>query len=239
MNKIAHIIEIGLLLTILYLLTQKVFNTVSKKSHSKLVLDTSALIDGRVIEVAKTGFIPHQLIVPKFIISELQLLADGRDAHKRERARFGLDMVQVLQEQKMNVQIYPHDPDSALATDDKLVAVAKKLSADLCTTDYNLNKVATIDGVKVLNLNELANAVRPVALPGEQKRVKIVQKGSNKRQGVGYLDDGSMVVVEEAAQSIGKIIDVEVSRYIQTDAGKMLFGKRVQNRSAVPAKKTR
>lgn len=205
--------------------------SVVQKNNKKMVLDTCALIDGRIVEIANIGFASAQLIIPKFIIGELQLLADGSDAHKRERARFGLDMVQALQNNSLcDVVISDVHVDPALATDDKLVAAAKKLSADLCTTDYNLNKVATIEGVRVLNVNELANAIRPVALPGEKKRVKIVQKGSNKDQGVGYLEDGSMVVVEGASRSIGKLIDVEVSRFIQTDAGKMLFARSLQQK---------
>ena len=227
------IIQIALLTAILVLIIRgkNAFpaKLSAKKSGRKLVMDTSALIDGRILEIAKAGFAPSQLIIPRFIVNELQLLADGQDAHKRERARFGLDMVQQLQDSAVcDVIISTEDVEGKMATDDKLVVVAKKLSADLCTTDYNLNKVATIEGVKVLNVNELANAMRPVALPGERKRVKIVQRGSNKDQGVGYLDDGSMVVVEGAARSIGKLVDVEVSRFIQTDAGKMLFARQVK-----------
>lgn len=193
-----------------------------------MILDTCALIDGRILEIANAGFTPSQIIIPSFVLSELQLLADGQDTHKRERARFGLDMVQALQNSAdCEVVIYKNDDNPSLPTDDRLVIAAKKLSADLCTIDYNLNKVATIEGVRVLNVNELANAIRPVALPGEKKRIKIVQKGSNKDQGVGYLEDGSMIVVEGAARSVGKQIDVEISRFIQTDAGKMLFARSV------------
>lgn len=200
-----------------------------KKGDKKIVLDTCALIDGRILEISNAGFAANQLIIPQFIIHELQMLADCQDAHKRERARFGLDMVQALQNSvHCDVIVSKDEVDKNLPTDNKLVVVAKKLSADLCTTDYNLNKVATIDGVRVLNVNELSKAVRPVALPGEKKHVKIVQKGSNKDQGVGYLEDGSMIVVEGASRMIGKSIDVEISRFIQTDAGKMLFAHLVK-----------
>lgn len=210
---------------------------VNNKGGKKLVLDTCALIDGRILEIANAGFTASELIIPQFIIHELQLLADGQDAHKRERARFGLDMVQALQKSiNCNVSVSIDVIDPHLPTDDKLVSLAKKLSADLCTTDYNLNKVATIHGVRVLNVNELSNAMRPVALPGEQKRIKIVQRGSNKDQGVGYMEDGSMVVVEGASRSIGKTVDVEVSRYIQTDAGKMLFARVTNLKSRIPKK---
>lgn len=229
-NDIIDIIQTTLLVALLYVVLRN-GNTVnprqsSKNSGKKMVLDTCALIDGRILEIANAGFTPSQLIIPQFIIHELQLLADGHDAHKRERARFGLDMVQALQDSaQCDVVISREAVDIKLPTDDKLVVVAKKLSADLCTTDYNLNKVATIEGVRVLNVNELSNAIRPVALPGEKKRIKIVQRGSSKDQGVGYLEDGSMVVVAGAARSIGKVVEVEVSRFIQTDAGKMLFAQ--------------
>lgn len=234
MKEIIDIIQIILLITLIYLVTKNAggLKTSSKKAGKKVVLDTCALIDGRILEIANAGFTPSQLIVPGFVINELQLLADGQDARKRERARFGLDMVQELQNSaSCEVIVYKDDSNKSLPTDDRLVLTAKKLSADLCTIDYNLNKVATIEGVRVLNVNELANAIRPVALPGETKRIKIVQKGSNKDQGVGYLDDGSMVVVEGGAKFIGKVLDVEVSRFIQTDAGKMLFARRISSDS--------
>jgi uncharacterized protein YacL len=203
------------------------YNGAKFKSKSSIaVLDSSALIDGRILEVAKAGFTPDKLVVPKFIVNELQLLADGNDSHKRERARFGLDVVAQLQAELPNsVELSIINFNDIRATDDKLVKLASKLGADLCTTDYNLNKVATIEGVRVLNLNELSQAVRPAALPGEKHSVKIVQKGSSKDQGVGYLDDGTMVVVAGAGQMIGKRVDVAVTRMLQTEAGKMIFAK--------------
>lgn len=230
MNQIIDIIQTLLIITLIYLVVKNsgAIPATGKKKGKKVILDTCALIDGRILEIANAGFTPSQLIIPSFVINELQLLADGQDARKRERARFGLDMVQELQNSAAcEVIVYKDDSAKGLPTDDRLVLTAKKLSADLCTIDYNLNKVATIEGVKVLNVNELANAIRPVALPGEKKRIKIVQKGSNKDQGVGYLDDGSMVVVEGGAKSVGKVLDVEVSRFIQTDAGKMLFARKI------------
>lgn len=235
--ELIDIIQTVLLIVIAYLLLSqkrvRVGGISTKKTGKKLVLDTCALIDGRILEVARAGFAPEQLVVPEFIVHELQLLADGQDAHKRERARFGLDTVQALQNLPgHSVVVSKYKVDDRLPTDDKLVEVAKKLSADLCTTDYNLNKVASIAGVRVLNVNELSNSMRPVALPGEKKRVKIVQKGSSKEQGVGYLEDGSMVVVEGASRMIGKTVDVEVSRYIQTDAGKMLFATIAKTRTS-------
>lgn len=191
-----------------------------------MILDTCALIDGRITELSHSGFVPDELVVPEFIVHELQMLADGSDAHKRERARFGLDVVQELQDSRNCTVIIDHTliPERQ-ATDDKLVALAKRLDAPLYTTDYNLGKVAEIEGVKVLNVNELAQHLRPTALPGEQKTVKIIQKGSNASQGVGYLDDGTMVVVEGAAKFTGKTVSAEITRTHQTVAGKMLFGE--------------
>jgi uncharacterized protein YacL len=232
-NFILFIQTILLLVILVVLLKDKRPERSTKKpTGKKLVMDTCALIDGRILEVVNAGFTPSQLIIPTFVVNELQMLADGQDAHKRERARFGLDVVKALQDSPhCSVSILKHEPEKHLATDDKLVLTAKKLNADLCTIDYNLNKVATIEGVRVLNINELANSVRPVALPGEKKRIKIVQKGSNKDQGVGYADDGSMIVVEGASKHIGKIVDVEVSRFIQTDAGKMLFARLIAEKN--------
>lgn len=239
MKEIIDITQTILLLALLYIVARGGFRvSKSRVSGRKVVLDSCALIDGRILDIAKAGFTPSQMIIPNFVVKELQLLADGNDSHKRERARFGLDVVQALQNSAdCDVIVYKDDSKQSLPTDDRLVIVAKKLSADLCTIDYNLNKVATIEGVRVLNVNELANAIRPVALPGEKKHIKIVQKGSNRDQGVGYLEDGSMVVVEGAARMIGKQVDVEVSRFIQTDAGKMLFA-RVSNKVIDKSKKS-
>lgn len=226
--NIENWLQIVLLLVILilvyknYLLNTKSSDNIQK--GSKLVMDTSGLIDGRIIEIARAGFTPGQIIVPQFVIKELQLLADGNDSHKRERARFGMDVVKELQNSKSaNVIISTEQINNIKTTDEKLVVLAKKLGAQLYTTDYNLNKVADIEGVTVLNVNELAQNLRPTALPGELKTIKIVQKGSGRDQGVGYLDDGTMVVVEGGARRIGKKVDIEVTRMHQTVAGKMIF----------------
>lgn len=206
------------------------------KGNKKLILDTCALIDGRIIELSKLGFVPEKLVIPQFIIHELQMLADGNDAHKRERARYGLDVVRELQDSKScDVEIDLTNIDGKNMVDDKLVALARKLNAPLYTTDFNLNKVADIEGVKVLNVNELAQNLRPVALPGERKEVKIVQKGSNADQGVGYLEDGTMVVIDRAAQFLGKKVSAEVTRIHQTVAGKMLFADLVAAPKTVPS----
>ncbi len=190
------------------------------------LLDSCALIDGRIVELAKLGFMPPQLVVPEFIVAELQLLADGNDSHKRERARFGLEVVQQLQQEpgvtlKIERHVIP-----AKTTDDKLVKLAKKIGADLYTTDFNLNQVASIEGVRVLNVNELSHALRPVALPGEAFEVKVLQAGSNREQGVGYLEDGTMIVIDNARRDIGKKIRVRITRTHQTVAGKMLFAQK-------------
>lgn len=194
----------------------------SKTNGMRMVLDSCALIDGRIIDLVRIGFAPEKLIVPQFVLNELQLLADGNDAQKRARARFGLDVARALQDIS-EVVIDRTAFDNIQAVDDKLVALAKKRSADLYTTDFNLNKVANIEGVRVLNVHELAQNLRPAVLPGEVVKLKIVQKGSNKNQGVGYSDDGTMVVVDDAARLIGKTVDVQVSRMHQTVAGKMVF----------------
>lgn len=222
-------IQIVLLLAILGLLaTNRRGSTIKpNRKNRKMILDSCALIDGRIIELTKLGFVPDELVVPEFIINELQLLADGSDAQKRERARFGLDVVRELQDSDQATVIIDSSINSRQPTDDKLVTLARKLGAGLYTTDYNLNKVADIQGVKVLNVNELAQQLRPIALPGERKTVKILQKGSNPKQGVGYLEDGTMIVVEDANKLINKTVEVEVTRIHQTMAGKMLFANLV------------
>lgn len=200
---------------------------VAKSGAKATVLDSCALIDGRIVELVRAGFISNNLIVPEFIVAELQLLADGSDSHKRERARFGLEVVRQLQaEPGVNLTINKIKIDEP-TTDDKLVTLAKKIQADLYTTDFNLNQVANIKGVRVLNINELSQAMRPVALPGEGFEVKIIQGGSNKDQGVGYMEDGTMVVVDNAKRDIGKSIKVKITRTHQTVAGKMLFAEKV------------
>lgn len=226
-----EVIQILLLLGILaYLFAQP--GTKSPKVNAgkkKLILDTCALIDGRIVELSKLGFVPDTLIVPEFVVHELQMLADGSDTHKRDRARYGLDVVRILQDSKScEVLIDQTRIEDKHEVDDKLVELAKRLSAQLYTTDFNLNKVADIEGVKVLNVNELAQELRPVALPGERKEVKIVQKGSNPQQGVGYLEDGTIVVIDKAAQYQGKKVSAEITRIHQTAAGKMLFADLIQ-----------
>lgn len=234
------IIQIILLLSVIgILLKQSVpYSKLAPKRQRRLILDTCGLIDGRLLQLAKSGFVPEELIIPEFVLHELQMLADGADAHKRERARFGLDVVKELQnEQDITVTIdtthFERQPN-----DDKLVELAQKLNAPLYTTDFNLNKLADIKSVKVLNVNELAQNLRSVALPGEKCLVKILQKGSNPKQGVGYLDDGTMVVVDGAAKLIGKSMEVEITRVHQTVAGKMLFAEVSNPKDVLPVEHT-
>jgi len=190
------------------------------------LLDTSALIDGRVLEVAHAGFLPRHLLLPEFILAELQHIADSAEELRRSRGRLGLDVVKKLQSiHDLSVEVIPDRAPKVETVDDKLVAIAKQLNAAIITTDYNLNQVATINGVKVLNVNELAQGLRPLALPGERVKIKLVQRGSDRGQAVGYLADGTMVVVERAQALIGKEVEVEVNRIMQTVAGKMLFGR--------------
>jgi uncharacterized protein YacL len=197
-----------------------------KKNSRSLILDTCALIDGRILELAKAGFVPETLIIPRFILRELQMLADGSDAHKRERARFGLSIAEELREVAgVEVEVYtsPKYDDSTDTVDDRLLALALEKKTLLYTTDFNLNKVATVEGVRVLNINELSQNIRSNYLPGERFDVKIIQKGDNRDQGVGYTPDGTMIVIDGAARLIGQTKRVEVTRVFQTVAGKMLF----------------
>lgn len=192
----------------------------------KIILDSCALIDGRIVEIVASRFVADELIIPQFILNELQLLADGNDAHKRERARFGLDIAHQLQDTPAaRVSIDRSVLPEAKAIDDKLVLLARKLRAHLYTTDYNLGKVASVEGVTVLNVNELAQSMRPITLPGETLNIKIIQKGSNRDQGVGYLEDGTMIVVDSGARYVGRTVPVTVTRMHQTVAGKMVFGQ--------------
>jgi uncharacterized protein YacL len=197
-----------------------------KSSGGGVVLDSCVLIDGRVLDVADAHFIPKRIIIPQFILQELQLLADGKDKYKRERARFGLDVAHQLQQQAgFDVSIDSLDFPGSMAVDDKLVKLALKRSAYLCTTDFNLNKIALIAGVTVLNVNELAQTLRTVILPGEATTVKLLQKGKARGQAIGYFDDGTMIVVDNAGHLIGKTVSVTITGMHQTMAGKMAFGK--------------
>ncbi len=190
------------------------------------ILDTSVIIDGRIADVAETGFLGGTLIIPQFILTELQQVADSSDSSKRQRGRRGLDMLQRLRNNSnLDIQIIETDFPAVKEVDLKLIELGKQLDAVIVTNDFNLNKVSQLRGVNVLNINELANALKPVVLPGEAMRVFILKEGKEYNQGVAYLDDGTMVVVDNARRLIGKSADVAVTSVLQTTAGKMIFGR--------------
>ncbi len=190
-----------------------------------IVMDTSAIIDGRIADISQTGFIWGELVIPRFILQELQHIADSSDTLRRNRGRRGLDMLNRLQkESRVPIKILDIDAN-APEVDSKLVAVAKRLNGSILTNDFNLNKVAELQGVQVLNVNELANAVKSVVLPGEEMSVQIIQEGKEAGQGVGYLDDGTMIVVEGGKKYIHNHVDVTVTRVLQTVAGRMIFAQ--------------
>jgi uncharacterized protein YacL len=189
-----------------------------------IVVDTSALIDGRLADVVEAGFLYGTLIIPSFILSELQHIADASDALRRGRGRRGLEILENLKKSKqIKTVIYQGDGLPGKNIDEKLLRVAKQLKAKIVTTDFNLNKVATVSGIKILNVNELVNALKTTLLPGEPVEVKVIQEGKEKSQGVGYLSDGTMIVVENGAQFIGQVVKTTVSRVLQTVAGRMIF----------------
>jgi len=193
--------------------------------HTFKILDTSVIIDGRIADIAETGFIDGAIVVPQFVLRELQLVADSSDSMKRNRGRRGLDVLQKIQKMpQLNVQILEDDFPNVREVDMKLIELAKVYLCKIVTNDFNLNKVAQLHGVEVLNINELANALKPVVLPGETIRVFILKEGKEYNQGVAYLDDGTMVVVDNARKLISKTIDVGVTSVLQTTAGKMIFG---------------
>ena len=196
----------------------------SKKSFK--ILDTSVIIDGRIADIAETGFLDGVLVIPQFVLRELQLVADSADSMKRNRGRRGLDILQRVQKMAhLNVQIVEEDFPHVRDVDMKLIELAKVYDCKVITNDFNLNKVAQLHGVEVLNINELANSLKPIVLPGETMRVFILKEGKEYNQGVAYLDDGTMVVVDNAKKMISKTIDISVTSVLQTTAGKMIFGK--------------
>jgi uncharacterized protein YacL len=190
------------------------------------ILDTSVIIDGRIADIAETGFLDGVLVIPQFVLRELQLVADSADSMKRNRGRRGLDILQRIQKMAhLNVQIVEDDFPHVREVDMKLIELAKIYDCKIITNDFNLNKVAQLHGVEVLNINELANSLKPIVLPGETMRVFILKEGKEYNQGVAYLDDGTMVVVDNARRMISKTIDIAVTSVLQTTAGKMIFGK--------------
>ena len=188
------------------------------------VVDTSIIVDGRIVEILESGFVEGTLILPRFVLRELQTIADSTDVSRRARGRRGLEVLKRLQELG-HLEISERDYDDLREADAKLVRLAQDLGGKLLTTDYNLNRVAHVEGVDVLNINELANAVKPVVLPGEEMHVQIIRDGKEPNQGVGYLDDGTMIVVEQGRRLIGESVDVLVTSVLQTAAGRMIFAK--------------
>lgn len=199
--------------------------------HDYKILDTSVIIDGRIADVSETGFLGGTLVIPHFILAELQQVADSADSSKRQRGRRGLDMLQRLRNNsKLDIQIIETDFPDVKEVDLKLIELGKQLDAVIVTNDFNLNKVSQLRGVDVLNINELANALKPVVLPGEAMRVFVLKEGKEYNQGVAYLDDGTMVVVDNARKLIGKTTDIAVTSVLQTTAGKMIFGRLWEDR---------
>jgi uncharacterized protein YacL len=190
------------------------------------LLDTSAIIDGRIADMADTGFLDGVVIIPEFVLRELQMVADSSDGSKRQRGRRGLDVLQRMQSNALlTVQIAEEDFPNIREVDLKLLELAKQLDAKIVTNDFNLNKVAHLHHVSVLNINDLANSLKPVVLPGEKMNIAILKEGKEYNQGVGYLDDGTMVVVDHARRMIGRSVEISVTSVLQTASGKMIFGK--------------
>lgn len=196
-------------------------------SNEKLIfVDTSVLIDGRIITVARSGFITGRLCIPRSVVGELQLMADKADGEKRSRARHGLDVINELKSiEDLNFEIFQDGSHAEEGVDERLLSLAKKYNGSVCTIDFNLNKVARIEGIQVLNVNDLSMGLRMAYLPGEKMTLELTQKGNDQHQAVGHLPDGTMVVVERADKLIGKSAEVEFTRSLQTSAGKMMFAK--------------
>jgi uncharacterized protein YacL len=205
--------------------------------NRNILLDTSVIIDGRVADIAKTGFLPGTLLIPRFVLNELQYIADSPDGMRRQRGRRGMEVLAELQKlPNILVRISDINVEGVREVDDKLIVLGKQLKSPVLTNDYNLNRIAELQGVTVLNINELANAVKSVVLPGEALRINIMQEGKEHSQGVGYMEDGTMVVVENGKEYIGEYMDVNITKVLQTAAGRMIFG-RVDEDSAGKKKK--
>jgi uncharacterized protein YacL len=188
------------------------------------ILDTSVIIDGRIADICETGFIQGTLVIPQFILLELQRIADSPDSIKRARGRRGLDILNRIQKQvDVNVKIVDQDFPKFKDVDSKIIALAKAMKAKIITNDFNLNKVAELQGISVMNINQLANALKPVVLPGEVMKVRIIREGKEEGQGVAYLDDGTMIVIDNAKKYVGKVVEVAVTSVLQTTAGRMIF----------------
>ena len=191
-----------------------------------ILLDTSVIIDGRIADIARTGFLPGSLLIPHFVLAELQYIADSADSLRRQRGRRGMEVLSSLQkEPTIPVRLTDIDVEGVREVDDKLVILARQWKCPILTNDYNLNRVAELQGVKILNINDLANAVKVVLLPGETFNISVIQEGKELNQGVGYLDDGTMVVIESGVKYLGQSINVMVTKILQTSAGRMIFAR--------------
>lgn len=238
------IIEISMLALLIVVAVETsylVSQSRSQSSHSKrpsIYVDTSVLMDGRILPIAEAGFVPGVLVIPRTVVGELQLLADGGDSDKRERARRGLDVINELQAlTRVEVRILQDGSRAREGVDERLLALAKKRGGLLCTIDFNLNKVAQVEDIEVLNINELAQKLRMSYLPGDMLRLALTTQGSDNHQAVGHLADGTMVVVEHAKSHIGKEVEVEVIRNLQTAAGRMMFARLIGAKPATTPKK--
>jgi uncharacterized protein YacL len=201
-------------------------DTGADPSNRKILVDTSVIIDGRIADIARTGFLYGTLLIPRFVLNELQYIADSADGLRRQRGRRGMEVLAQLQDDpSVPVQISDIDVEGTREVDDKLVILARQLKSPVLTNDYNLNRVAELQGVPVLNVNELANSVKAVLLPGENLKVDIIQEGKESGQGVGYLDDGTMVVVEDGVEYLNQEIYITVTKVLQTAAGRMIFAR--------------
>lgn len=224
--------DILIIITLLVIAAETTYLTYVANRKNRILgqtpvfVDTSVLIDGRIVAIAESGFLTRPLYIPRSVVGELQFLADNADTEKRSRARHGLDVINILQSiAKIRVIIFNDGVKAAEGVDNRLLSLAKKHGGALCTIDYNLNKVAVVEGIEVLNVNDLAKTLRMAYLPGEKVMIEISQKGNDSHQGVGHLPDGTMVVVEHAAKQIGTVAEVEFIRSLQTAAGKMMFAK--------------
>jgi uncharacterized protein YacL len=204
----------------------KLFSKSVPQSENMKLLDTSVIIDGRIADITETGFLEGALIIPQFVLNELQHIADSSDSIKRTRGKRGLEVLHQIQKQaRVDVRIMDRDYPAVKEVDSKLIELAKEVRGKIITNDSNLNKVAELQGIEVLNINELANSLKPVVLPGEEINVKILKEGKEMGQGVAYLDDGTMIVVDNGRRQMGKTIDVTVTSVLQTPAGRMIFAR--------------
>jgi len=195
------------------------------QTQEMTLLDTSVIIDGRIVDICKTKFLEGKIIIPKFVLKELQQIADSTDPIKRQRGRRGLEILHVIQKESGDITLHEEEFPDTPEVDAKLVKLAKLLEAKIMTVDFNLNRVASLQGIKILNINELANALKPVVFPGEHMQTKLIREGKEYNQAVGYLEDGTMIVVEEARKLIGQDVRVVVTSVLQTQAGRMIFTK--------------